>query len=362
MKTSENCGSVLVGMSGGVDSSVAALQLKNKGFSITGVTLKLWCDENSSTERNDGYFKDAEDAKSVCERLKAEHTVFDFTDIFKECVIDKFVNEYKNGNTPNPCIECNKLVKFGAMLSKAESLGYDFIATGHYARISQNNGRFLLSRPKDVLKDQTYVLYVLSQNQLSKTLFPLGDLTKAQVREIARENGFVNSDRKDSQDICFVPDGKYYEFINRYTGKKATPGKYIDLNGKIIGENLGFECYTVGQRKGLGMGFGKPMYVISKNSKENTVTLGEETELFSKTVLVKDVNFIVSDKLNAPLKCKGKLRYRQKEEDCILHQLDETTLLAEFDKPQRAITPGQAAVFYDGEYVVAGGTICGEKM
>lgn len=351
--------SVLVGMSGGVDSSVAAALLMEQGYSVSGVTLRLYDGEDyeCGDTKTCCSLSDVEDARSVCDRLGLRHYVFNFKDRFKKQVIDKFINEYKCGRTPNPCIDCNRFIKFSEMLARAEQLDISRIATGHYATIKKSGDRFLLCRPKDVSKDQTYVLYSLTQHQLERTLMPLGNLTKNEVREFANEHGFINASKPDSQDICFVPDGDYAGFISRALGEDFASGDFVDLNGKVIGSHGGMIKYTIGQRKGLGMGFGKPVYVVSKNAENNRVVLGDEADLYSKKVLVRDVNFITFDKLTAPLYCKAKLRYRQNEQACHIIPLDEKTIIAEFDQPQRAATAGQAAVFYDGDTVIGGGTI-----
>ena len=350
---------VLIGMSGGVDSSVAALMLISSGYDTSGVTLRLYDGEDyeNNLTKTCCSLTDVEDARSVCDRLGIRHYVFNFKERFEKEVIDKFIREYRLGHTPNPCIDCNRFIKFYEMQKRAELLDMDYIATGHYARIVKQNGKFLLTRPRDISKDQTYVLYVLTQEQLSRTLMPLGEFTKDEVRQIAQENGFVNANKSDSQDICFVPDGKYAQFIERRDNSPLSPGNFVDLKGNVLCPHSGFERYTIGQRKGLGVGFGKPVYVVGKNSKTSQVLLGDEKELYKTRVRVEDTNFSAFEKLEAPLRCKGKLRYRQREEDCIIHPVDEHTLIAEFNTPQRAVTPGQAAVFYDGDTVLGGGTI-----
>lgn len=352
METSKAAKKVIIGMSGGVDSSVAAHILKNEGYLTAGVTLKL---HEYVGEKACGSVTDADDARNICNKLGIEHFVFDFTKEFDIAVVKKFVSEYRCGHTPNPCIDCNRFIKFYQMHKKAEEMNFDFVATGHYAKITKTGDRYFLTKPTDLSKDQTYVLYVLNQNQLRKTLFPLGNLTKKEVREIAAENGFVNASKPDSQDICFVPDGDYAGFIEKYENAPLKIGNFVDLSGNIMAPHKGAEKYTIGQRKGLGIGFGKPVYVIKKEN--NNVVLGEETHLYTKTVRVTDTVFSAFDKLNAPLRCKGKLRYRQAEEDCTVIPVDEHTVIAEFNNPQRAVTAGQAAVFYDGDTVLGGGTI-----
>ncbi|MCQ2449915.1 MAG: tRNA 2-thiouridine(34) synthase MnmA [Clostridia bacterium] len=343
--------SVLVGMSGGVDSSVAAAVLLEKGFMPTGCTLRLF-------DKGDDPLKEARDAADVCERLGIAHIVPDLRELFCNTVIQNFLDEYLSGRTPNPCIVCNKTVKFGRMLDIARENGIDKVATGHYATVMQQNGRYLLIRPKDRSKDQTYVLYHLTQDQLAHTLFPLNDLTKDEAREMAERYGFVTAHKKDSQDICFVPDGDYAAFIEKTTGISAESGNFIDTDGRILGTHKGVIRYTVGQRKGLGIALGKPAFVLSKDADKNTVTLDtDEQKLFYRRVLVEKTNFIPFDKLTGDLKAEVKLRYRHTEQPAVIHPLDNNTVLVEFNTPQRAPSPGQAAVFYDGDTVLGGGTI-----
>lgn len=345
---------VLVGMSGGVDSSVAAAYLLENGYDVTGCTLHLF---DADPENPD--FSASVDAKAVCEKLGIEHKTTDLTDSFSQKVINEFINEYYAGRTPNPCIVCNKKIKFDEMLEIALNSGFDKIATGHYAVIEQNeNGRYLLKRPADRSKDQTYVLYTLTQHQLAHTLFPLAQITKETARKTAERYGFSNADKPDSQDICFVPDGDYAAFIERFTGKVYPKGDYIDLGGSVLGKHNGVICYTIGQRKGLGIALGKPAFVVDKDAKNNTVTLStDEAKLFYSKVLVEKTNFIPFDKLDAPMRVMAKLRYRHKEQPALITPLENGRVLVEFDEPQRAPSPGQAAVFYDGDYVVGGGTI-----
>ena len=350
---------VMVGMSGGVDSSVTAAVLMSEGYDVSGVTLRLYDGEDyeSGISKTCCSMSDVEDARAVCCRLGIPHYVFNFKQRFNEKVIKNFVDEYESGRTPNPCIECNRRIKFDEMLNRAKLLGYDKIATGHYASVDRRgDGRWLLKRAKDRNKDQTYVLYSLTQEQLSRTLFPLGALSKPQVRELACNYGFENAKKPDSQDICFVPDGDYAAFIERYTGNQSQSGEYVDVNGNILGKNKGVIRYTVGQRKGLGIALGKPAFVISKDAKTNRVVLGDEALLFYRKVLVSDLNFIPFDELKDEMRVTAKLRYRHTEQPAVIKPCDGGVLI-EFDEPQRAPSPGQAAVFYDGDTVVGGGTI-----
>jgi tRNA-specific 2-thiouridylase len=350
---------VLAAMSGGVDSSVCALLLKNAGFDVIGATMKLveggLAETAARPEKACCTADDAFDAKSVCFKLGLPHYVFNFADDFSREVIAPFCVSYMRGETPNPCIECNRKLKFDRLLRRAKELDCDKIATGHYARIEEKDGRFLLRKAVDLMKDQSYVLYTMSQDELSRTLFPLGGLTKPEVRALAEHSGFVNAAKHESQDICFVPDGNYAAFIESYTGKTFPRGNFIDTAGKTIGEHLGIIHYTNGQRKGLGIAFGVPMYVKSIDAAQNTVTLGSINEIYTKSVTIRNINIIMPDKINGKL--KAKTRYNQIEQPCTSAQIDEDTIKLTFDEPQKAITPGQSAVLYDGEYVAGGGII-----
>lgn len=354
---------VMVGMSGGVDSSVAALLLREQGYEVMGVTLKLFSDEDIVQAEKDGKtccaLSDVEDARSVAYRLGFEHLVFNFKDNFREYVMANFADRYLCGRTPNPCIECNRHVKFDKMLRRAMELGYDYIATGHYAvrEYDEASGRYLLRRPADRSKDQTYVLYALTQEQLAHTLFPLGGLEKTQVREIAEKAGLVNSNKPDSQDICFVPDGKYGEFIKKFTGKTVPEGDFIDTAGKVLGRHKGIINYTVGQRKHLGISLGRPAYVVRKDVEANTVTVGDEADLYTDSLIAEDVNLISVAELTGSMRITAKTRYSQTEQPAVLSYIGKGEYMVTFDEPQRAVTSGQAVVFYDGDIVVGGGTI-----
>lgn len=354
---------VMVGMSGGVDSSVAAMILRKDGYDVTGVTLKLFSDEDIINAEKEGKtccaLSDVEDARMVAYKLGFEHHVFNFKDNFRKYVMKQFTDSYLEGKTPNPCIECNRHIKFDKMLRRAKELGYDYISTGHYAvnEYDESSGRFLLKRPADRSKDQTYVLYSLTQEQLACTLFPLGKLEKSQVRELADKAGLVNSSKPDSQDICFVPSGDYAEFIRKFSGADIKKGKFVDTDGSELGVHNGIISYTVGQRKGLGISLGKPAYVIKKDIITNTVTLGDEVDLYTNSLIADDVNLISVEMLSEPIKITAKTRYSQKEQPAVLSYLGNGEYLVQFDESQRAITSGQAVVFYDGDIVVGGGTI-----
>ena len=350
----------IIAMSGGVDSSVAAYLSKSQGLECMGATMKLFANEDIgiSREKSCCSLDDVEDARSVAYRLGMPYNVFNFSNNFKENVIDRFIRAYETGFTPNPCIDCNRYLKFDKMYRRAKELEYDYIVTGHYARIVKDDvtGRYLLKKAVDKNKDQSYVLYSLTQDQLAHTLFPLGELTKQQVREIAESQGFLNASKKESQDICFVPDGDYAGFIERTTGKTYPCGKFIDTKGNVLGEHKGIIRYTIGQRKGLGLALPAPMYVKEKDLVNNTVILSYEDEIFSSELTASDFNWIAFEKPDDSFRCTVKTRYRAKEAPAEVFCEDEKVKIV-FDEPQRAITKGQAAVLYDGDTVIGGGTI-----
>lgn len=352
---------VMVAMSGGVDSAVAAYLLSEKKYDCIGITMKLFDNEDVlvSKEKSCCSLEDVEDARSVAFRLKMPYYVFNFKDDFEEKVIRRFVEAYENGLTPNPCIDCNRYVKFERLYLRAKELDFDYIATGHYVRIEKDEaaGRYLLKKGVDETKDQSYVLYMMTQDQLAHTLFPLGGLKKSEVRQIAQEQEFSNADKHESQDICFVVDGDYKRFIEEYTNKKYPQGNFVDINGNVLGRHKGLISYTTGQRKGLGIAHEKPLYVKSKDMKKNTIILSEEKGLYSTDFYVNNLNWIAMDSLTQPIKIKAKIRYRQVEKAATIYPHDEKSVKVVFDEPQRAITSGQAAVFYDGDIVVGGGTI-----
>ena len=346
-----------------MDSSVAAYLMKAQGYDCIGVTMKLFHNEDTGAPdaRTCCSLEDVEDARSVAFRLGIPYYVFNFSDRFEAEVIGRFTAAYENGRTPNPCIDCNRFLKFDKlhhMLDYALENGMDGVATGHYARreFDAAAGRWALYRA-DSLKDQSYVLYTLTQAQLAHTKFPLGGMTKPEVREIAKEQGFVNARKRDSQDICFVPNGDYADFIERRTGKKCPEGNFIDRDGHILGKHRGIIRYTIGQRKGLGLSLPEPMYVCAVNPADNTVVLGKEAELYTRTLTAKDINLISVSCIEKPLRVKAKIRYRQAEQQASVTQTDADTLKIEFDAPQRAATKGQSVVLYDGDTVVGGGTI-----
>ena len=345
----------LVGMSGGVDSSVAAYLMLRQGYDCTGVTMRLY--DSPTEESTCCSLDDVEDARAVATRLGIRHYTFNFTEDFDRQVIQKFVSSYEQGLTPNPCIDCNRYLKFDRLLRRAQELGCHWVASGHYARIRQENGRYLLYKAADSAKDQTYFLACLNQEQLSHIQFPLGDLTKTQVREIAAENGFVNARKRDSQDICFVPDGDYAKFIEQYTGRKSKPGDFVDMEGNILGRHKGIIHYTLGQRRGLGIPAAARLYVCDISPKTNQVVLGSNEDLFHTELTAEKVNLISCESLKEPMRLKAKIRYRHPEQDAVAWQTEDGVLHVRFDKPQRAITKGQAVVLYDGDIVVGGGVI-----
>lgn len=351
----------LIAMSGGVDSSVAALIMKEKGYTCKGATMKLYDNEDIgiSREKTCCSLDDVEDARSVAYRLDMPYYVFNFKDEFEKQVIDRFICAYESGATPNPCIDCNRFLKFEKMFERARDLECDTIVTGHYARIEKDeaSGRFMLKKAVDITKDQSYVLYSLTQKQLAHVLFPLGTYTKAEIREIAEKNGFINAKKRDSQDICFVPDGDYGKFIEHHTGKTFPQGDFVDKDGNVLGQHKGIIRYTIGQRKGLGLALKAPGYVCKKCMETNRVVIGSNSDLFTRSLIAEDFNWIAYDAPNVPVRVKAKTRYRQTEQWATAEVLENGRVKIVFDEPQRAITKGQAAVLYNGDIVVGGGTI-----
>jgi tRNA-specific 2-thiouridylase len=351
----------LIAMSGGVDSSVAASLMMESGWDCIGGTMRLVPDDlvpaGTAHGRSCCSIEDINDARAAANRLGIPHYVLNFTENFTQKVVDTFVSSYERGETPNPCIDCNKCIKFDLLLRRALELECDAMATGHYARIEREGERFLLKKAADSLKDQSYFLYGMSQRQLALTRFPLGGLHKEEVRALAVRLGLDNARKQDSQDICFVPDGDYGAFIERYRGHPAEPGPFVDGKGRILGRHRGLVRCTIGQRRGLGIALPRPVYVTAIRPEDNTVVLGDEDSLYSRTLIAKGINLIAVPRLDAPRRAAAKIRYRQEEQPARVWQADEDTLVVEFDQSQRAITPGQALVLYDGDVVIGGGTI-----
>ena len=349
----------LIAMSGGVDSSLAAKLMKDKGFDCIGCTMKLYHNEDVGIERSRTCcsLDDAEDARSVAYKLGMPFYVFNFTDAFRDTIIRKFIESYENGITPNPCIDCNRYMKFDKLFERVKILGCDYIVTGHYARIEEQDGKFVLKKALDETKDQSYVLYSMTQDQLAHTMFPLGGMRKTEVRAIAQVCGFVNAEKPDSQDICFVPNGDYASVIELQTGKRPVEGNFMDKQGNVLGRHKGVIHYTIGQRKGLGISSTEPLYVCGICPASGNVVLGSNDDLFSREADVSDFNWISGEVPGGEFRCKAKIRYRQPEQWATVLPTGADTVHITFDEPQRAITPGQAAVLYDGDIVLGGGTI-----
>ncbi len=342
----------LIGMSGGVDSSVAAWLTLKEGLDVTGATMRLH-------DFRCGGADDAMDALAVAQKLGIPHTILPFQPQFAQSVIEDFVRCYESGLTPNPCIRCNARLKFGAMLDWALEQGFDYVVSGHYAQILRDadTGRYLLTKAQDRTKDQTYFLACLDQRQLAHIRFPLGQLSKTQVRQIAEEQGFLTARKRDSQDICFIPDGDYAAFLRRHTGKDYPQGDFLDLSGRVVGTHKGAVCYTKGQRRGLGLAMGTPVYVCGKDMARNTVTVGPNEALFSSGLLADSWNWYPFPALAEPRRVTAKIRHSQTEQPATVYPMEYGTARVEFDTPQRAVTPGQAVVLYEGENVLGGGTI-----
>ena len=349
---------VFVAMSGGVDSAAAALLLRQAGYAVSGVTLRL----HPYKDRPGlcGSAEDIETAQAVAASLGIPHTVLDLSDRFRTAVMDRFVSEYVRGRTPNPCIDCNREIKFGALLDWALEQGADYLATGHYARVARDaaTGRYLLLRGRDRRKDQSYVLYQLTQRQLSHLLLPVGDYEKPALRAMAASHGLSNAQKADSQDICFVPDGDYVAFLRRYGGVEPAPGDFVDMEGRPLGRHRGLECYTTGQRKGLGVSAETPLYVVRKDLASGRVVLGPDSALYTRELIAGRVNWILPAPVG-PMTVTAKTRYSQREAAATAEPLPDGRVRVVFAEPQRAVTAGQAVVLYDGETVVGGGTICG---
>jgi tRNA-specific 2-thiouridylase len=362
-------------MSGGVDSSVTAALLAEAGYRVIGITLNVWPENEGLAviEREDACcaLGAVEDARRVCSALGVPHYVVNFRDVFRRHVIDNFVEEYRRGRTPNPCVRCNQFIKFDALLAKADALGADYVATGHYARIIRTpSGRFALSRALDQKKDQSYVLYVMTQERLARSLFPLGELSKDDARRIARERGLHVAGKPESQDICFVPTRNYRDYLRQHDEHAARPGQILDLQGRVVGHHEGVAFYTLGQRRGLGIASGRPLFVVDIWADTNTLVVGEEAALYQTETCVDQLNWMAIERLGGPLRVTAKARYRAEEVPATVEPNPSSTgdypeseaALVRFDEPQRALTPGQTIVFYDGDIVVGGGTIRGQEI
>jgi tRNA-specific 2-thiouridylase len=345
----------LIAMSGGVDSAAAAILMQDAGYDCIGATMKLIANGGGKCCS----LQDVNDAREAAWKLGIPHYVLNYTQDFTRHVIEPFIESYEKGETPNPCIECNRHLKFSLLLRRALELEAETLVTGHYAQTEKSGGRWLLKKGIDPQKDQSYVLYMMTQEELSHTVFPLGKFTKTQVRDIAAARGLANAQKKESQDICFVDSGDYASFIEAYTGKGSQEGNITDAKGNVLGRHRGLIRYTLGQRRGLGVACNRPVYAAAKNQADNTLVVGDESSLYSKTLTACRINLIACENLFRPLRLGVKTRYLQKESYALVEQTGPDTVQAEFEKHQRAITPGQAAVFYDGDVVVGGGTISG---
>ncbi|MCR1975820.1 tRNA 2-thiouridine(34) synthase MnmA [Clostridium sporogenes] len=350
---------VLVGMSGGVDSSVAAYLLKEQGYEVIGVTMQIWQDDEEFTEKEGGCcsLSAVADARRVANKIGIPFYVMNFKDAFKRNVIDYFVDEYMEGKTPNPCIACNKFIKFSSFLDKAMSMGIDYVATGHYAIIEKQKDRYIIRKSEDDKKDQTYALYNLTQFQLERTLMPCGQYKKSQIREIAKDIGLRVHNKKDSEEICFIPDNDHGRYIKNRFPNKVREGNFVDKQGNVLGKHKGIVYYTIGQRKGLGIAFGKPMYVVDINPFKNEVVLGSLEDLLNTELVAKDINYIPFDTLKEPMEVEAKIRYSQIPSKAIITPIDDGRVKVNFHEKQRAITKGQSVVFYKDDLLIGGGII-----
>ncbi len=356
---------VVVGMSGGVDSSVAAYLLKEQGYDVIGVTMQIWQDEEETVQEENGGccgLSAVEDARRVAAALDIPYYVMNFKKEFQKYVIDYFMDEYLNGRTPNPCIACNRYVKWEALLTRSMEIGADYIATGHYARIDVlPNGRYAIKHSATRMKDQTYALYNLTQDQLKRTLMPVGEYSKEEIRAIAEKIHLKVASKPDSQDICFVPDGDYAEFIQRESKKEVPEGNFVSTDGKILGRHKGITHYTVGQRKGLGLSLGHPAFVLEIRPETNEVVIGTNEESMTRIVKANRLNFMAVEDIEGEMRAFGKIRYNHKGAPCTVKRTGDDEILCTFDEPVRAVTPGQALVLYDGDYVLGGGTIITDR-
>lgn len=352
---------VVVGMSGGVDSSVAAWLLKEQGYDVIGVTMQIWQDEDTAVQEEQGGccgLSAVEDARRAAARLDIPYYVMNFKQEFKKYVIDYFVKEYQQCRTPNPCIACNRYVKWEALLRRSLAIGADYIATGHYARVVQlPEGRYCLKQAVSPAKDQTYALYSLTQEQLSRTLMPVGEYDKAQIRAMAEAAGLQVANKPDSQDICFVPDGDYAGYMEREAGIESKPGNFVDIRGNILGRHKGLIHYTIGQRRGLGIAAGKRMFVTALRQETNEVVLDSGEALYSRQLYADQLNFMPFGQLEKPIEVTARIRYNHQGAPAMVEPVDTDRVRVIFREPQRAVTPGQAVVFYHGDYVLGGGTI-----
>ncbi len=350
---------VVLGMSGGVDSAVAAYLLREQGYEVIGVTMQVWQDDNGFKEREGGCcsLSAVDDARMVADTLDIPFYVMNFKEVFKEKVIDYFMDEYVEGRTPNPCIACNRYIKFDELLQRAEALGADYVATGHYAKIYEKDGRMVIEKAEDDTKDQTYALYNLTQEQLRKTLMPCGEYRKTRIREIAKEMDLGVHNKKDSQEICFIDDNDHGRYIYEMKPELKKKGNFIDPQGKILGEHKGIAYYTIGQRKGLGLSLGKPVFISKIDKDKNEVVLTDESALFKSTLLADDLNWVAMDEVAEPYKATAKIRYGAKPSPCTIYPLGDGKIKVTFEEKQRAMTAGQAVVFYENNIVLGGGTI-----